>query len=332
MELRRQILIVILIFISQRASAQVTKLVCGEPVTAMTTFSVPDVGTPDDDTSNDVAALRAVLKLRSQLDERAGKWSEDVRRKVVAAYDAMMNDDFAPADFRIDDISSTTVISRQVAFASSPFELELPRAGDEPLCAGASEKSSRMEAASFVLAFSTTMGRLNAPAFQKGAGAIARLEKQLDKYLFEGFPMFPWEAFVNGLMLDKSIVNGPPRDVLVLMHPASGIVGSVGSDTDSDIDGVLSVEPLGWIRYSQDYSSWYGVSLMAVFPTDRNAGYGVALNYNNFKLGVTWHDDDTGVHEGAAVFFGMDLYQLLSREKRNYQNYLNSVKAALGTN
>ena len=39
------------------------------------------------------------------------------------------------------------------------------------------------------------------------------MEKVYDKYLFEGFPMFPWEAAVNSWFLtDKSIANGPPRN------------------------------------------------------------------------------------------------------------------------
>lgn len=40
--------------------------------------------------------------------------------------------------------------------------------------------------------------------------SIIELERSYDKYLFEGFPMFPWEAAINSWFLtDKSIANGP---------------------------------------------------------------------------------------------------------------------------
>ena len=50
------------------------------------------------------------------------------------------------------------------------------------------------------------------------------------------------------------------------------------------------------------------------------------LNYRNFKLGVTYHDDDTGQYDGAAIFFGMDLYQFLGEKQRSYKAYLEEIR------
>jgi hypothetical protein len=119
--------------------------------------------------------------------------------------------------------------------------------------------------------------------------------------------------------------------MLVLAHPSAGFVTSIGSDTSSDAGGVLAIEPVGWIRYSKTYRHWYGTSLLAVFPTDRDLGYGVAFNYDNFKLGVTWHDDDDREHDGLALFFGFDLYQLVSDKKKSYEGYIDTLKALKGT-
>ena len=46
-----------------------------------------------------------------------------------------------------------------------------------------------------------------------------------------------------------------------------------GNGSDSNIDAVLSVEPFGWIRYTDNDTSWYDESLLSVFPTDRNADF-----------------------------------------------------------
>jgi len=113
------------------------------------------------------------------------------------------------------------------------------------------------------------------------------------------------------------------------MHPAAGVVGSVASGSKSDIGGTLSIEPLGWIHYSNDYQHWYGASLLAAFPSDRSAGYGIALNYNNYKLGVIWVSDSSGGHNGATIFIGMDLLQFVSKERRTYGGYMDRVKALL---
>ena len=151
------------------------------------------------------------------------------------------------------------------------------------------------------------------------------LEITYDKYLYEGFPMYPWEALVAGwLLTDQSIANGPPKNQIVLMHPAAGVIGAAGNGSDTDIDAVLSVELFGWIRYTDDYSTWYGASVLTVFPFDRNAGIGFALNYNNFKLGLTWHDYDDD-YENPTFFLGMDFYQLLREKTRQYTSYKEKV-------
>lgn len=302
---------------------EATKLVCGAQVTPSTTFATAN------QQLDTTSATRVYAQLKSALDERAGAWSENVRNKVVQAYDRLRAGQMQRSAYRIEDVFvGAALVPTQTALAGTDFAFVLPKNENEGACATAVEKTSRIEAASFILSVEAAGGRLNAESMAAGANRIAALEQQFDKYLFEGFPMFPWEALANGALAGKALANGPPRDAIVLLHPAAGVVGSVESHTDSDIAGVLSVEPLGWIRYTPDHSSWYGVSLLAVFSTDRNAGYGVAFNYDSFKLGVTWHDDP-GRHDGAAVFFGMDLYQLLSREKRNYAGYKRQVREAL---
>ena len=310
------------LFVSAPAIAQgqdTGKVVCGDKILLQAVF--PNVN------ANPETPRATYVALEEALDARVSQWSASVRDKVAGAYGAMLGGEFAPSDFRIEDLAGTGLVPKQVAFPSTAFQLDLPKDGADALCSSAKEKAARKEAAEFVSTVAGAFGKLTANDFKLVATQIGALEKVYDKYLFEGFPMFPWEAAVNSWFLtDKSIANGPPRNSIVLLHPAAGVVSSVDSDSRSDMGGVLSVEPLGWIRYSDDYETWYGVSLLAAFPSDREVGYGVALNYRNFKLGVTYHDDDTGQYDGAAIFFGMDLYQFLGEKQRSYKAYLEEIR------
>jgi hypothetical protein len=294
------------------------KQVCGQEIVLHTKFK---------DIKTHSAKPRAAYEALGQaLSARAPQWSEAVRERVTGAFRDMVTDQFAPADFKIDDVGAD-VIQTQVAFPATRYQFELPKTADDPICRDPLEKATRQEAAEFVGLVAGALGQLSADKMKAVATQIVALEKIYDKYLFEGFPLFPWEAGVNSCLLtDKSIANGPPRNAIVFLHPSVGVVSSVGSDTQSDLGNVLAIEPLGWIKYSADYDTWYGVSLLAVFPSDREVGYGIALNYRNFKLGVTYHDDDTGKYDGAAIFFGMDLYQFLGEKQRSYSGYLKKVK------
>ena len=105
------------------------------------------------------------------------------------------------------------------------------------------------------------------------------------------------------------------------MHPSAGVLASVESNAESDLDATLLVEPIGFIKYNDDYTQWYGASIIASFPTDREAGIGIALNYNQYRLGVTWHDDPNGTHDGAAIFLSTDLHKYIGDKKHEYEGY-----------
>lgn len=255
-------------------------------------------------------------------------WPEDVRSAVLPALAEFRGGNLPAMATRIS--RTADLPPKQIAFATTPHALELPFDPESPLCQDSAEASARTEAGYAVL----LMERAQAAVLEEGmrltTWQIASLEAEYDKYLFEGFPMFPWEAWANSVFLTKeTVTQGPPRNAIVLLHPAAGVVGNIESGARSDAGGALSVEALGWIRYSRDYDKWYGVSLLAVFPTDRNAGYGVAFNYNAYKLGVTWHDDEASGHDGAAIFLGMDLLAFLDSKHREYDGYRKKLDETL---
>lgn len=269
----------------------------------------------------------AVGILLARYDRAVATWPEVVATPARSALVALAEGRNPAASFSITKSGTDPLALKQGVFHGESYFIELPIDAASPLCADSGVKRARVEFATIAQGVFDASGELLVSEVRRLADQVVTLEATYDKYLFDGFPMFPWEAAVNSWFLtDKRIANGPPRSQLVFLHPAAGLVASTAKDAKSDTGATLSIEPLGWVRYTKDYRHWMGVSLLAVFPGDRDPGYGVVFNYDMFKLGVTWHDDKTGEHDGAAVFVGVDLYKFLGDKYRDYDGYRDRVK------
>ena len=170
------------------------------------------------------------------------------------------------------------------------------------------------------------------PERQKAVEHIHKLETLYDRYLFEGYPMFPWEAAVNGFFLtNESIDAGPPRNQMIFFHLGVGFEVCTESMAKSELGTAVSLEPLGWINYpvSKEFRTWWGIAALTTFRQDMGMGAGVALHYNEFSLGVIWHEkDEPGTHFGKPyVFLGIDLYRYLDKSKRQYDQYVGKYNA-----
>lgn len=278
------------------------------------------------DTQEPIAAAFRILKVR--YEAAAMTWPRSIAVPAAEAFAALDEGREKVANFVVEKSGTDPMKLRQGVFHGRPYFVELPvRRDDALLCSPEEVKRARVEFATVVQAVSDGIGVATAPAIAQAAERVSELESQFDRYLFEGFPMFPWEAWINSLLLtNEHLVEGPPRYQIVFAHPAAGVIVSTGSGARSDTGATLSLE-LGAVRYDADYRHWWGISALAVFPGDRDAGYGIAVNYDIFKLGVTWHDDDTGVHDGAAVFLGIDLFKFLDRRYREYDVYLDRLQS-----
>lgn len=314
------LLVVVALSATVARAGDPSTIVCGVEVKTLTAegrkaFEVS--GTPP---APNYATLRTLLATTGKA------WPAPLNSRMTGAFDALEQGALATKAFTL--VKSADLPPRQDAFGGTPYAVPFPIEAGAPDCDG--QAAARAAAAAFVLLVQSVLADAHQPDIQRTAKAIGVLEAQFDKYLFNGFPMFPWEAAANSWVLTpENIAGGPPRNLIVLMHPAAGVVGTVSSGSKSDIGGSLSIEPVGWIHYSADYEHWYGASLLAAFPTDRSAGYGVAVNFDNYKLGVTWNSDHGSGHNGATIFVGMDLLQFVSKEHRTYSGYLNKVRDAI---
>jgi hypothetical protein len=161
--------------------------------------------------------------------------------------------------------------------------------------------------------------------------SMAELEKRYDRMLFEGFPMMPWEAWVNSRWLTPNrIVDGPPHHVAVFMHPSLGTSLGTARLADAKLGMGMAVEPAGWVFYPPKaaHRAWWGVSTLAFFRGDLGLGVGVLGRYRHFSVGVVWHDgnkDNRLSNDRGSLFLGMDLYEFLGKTLRGYHGYLEEV-------
>jgi hypothetical protein len=259
-------------------------------------------------------------------------WPEPFLSDVISRFEDLEQGLLAPVDWTLseDERGAASMLFQMYVF-NGEKRIWLPVESDEDECKDSAEmRQARAEFAVFVnLVERSNAELLKGPrkVFSKG---IAVIEQEYDSYLFEGYPMFPWEAAVNSwLLTDNRIANGPPRWQLAVLHPSAGVVGQTASNTDGDIGVALLVEPIGIIRYTRDYKHWYGLSVAASFPFDREPGLGFAMTYDQFKLGVTWHNDPDGSYDGAAVVLGIELYQFVGRQHKKYDGYKKRVDGYL---
>jgi hypothetical protein len=265
------------------------------------------------------AALEREL-LRLSVD-----WPETFSTEVISRWGELEKGQLKPTDWELSQKERVrdSLIYQWYVFSGQTPTIWLPMDAGEDECRDSAEmREARAEFAVFVKLVKRTHAELLKKPRELLNDGLTLIEQEYDKYLFEGYPMYPWEAAVNSwLLTDKRIANGPPRWQLAVLHPSAGVVGHVASNTGGDIGAALLIEPIGVVRYTRDYNHWYGLSVMASFPFDREPGIGFGLTYDQFKLGVTWHDDPDGRYDGAAVVLGIDLYQLVGRQTRKYDQY-----------
>lgn len=150
------------------------------------------------------------------------------------------------------------------------------------------------------------------PSRQAVAKKITELSKNYEKFLFNGLPMWPWEAWLNGLFLpEEDSVKAPLRQ-FTFFRPSAGFEINTDSRAESSIEPILAIEPLGYVWYKdREYDSWQGISLLTTFRTDMGAGLGLMYRYNNYTIGVSKH---TETDDDYFLYVGIELYQFLSEK------------------
>lgn len=152
-----------------------------------------------------------------------------------------------------------------------------------------------------------------APLQQRAHLKVLRADRRWTNYLEHGYSQYPWEALLNGWVLDFDAFD-PPRAQWILLHPALGVEVSTVSLDELTANEALSVELAGYVGYYGDDSEHYfGGSLAMTLTEDEKPGFGVVLHWEkSFSLGLTWRDEDDDNHyldEDPFVFLSFDLFR-----------------------
>ena len=163
---------------------------------------------------------------------------------------------------------------------------------------------------------------------------IQRRNMQYQNWFDNGLPMWPQETWLNGLLLNESDAEQPARHQWVLLRPSVGIGSNThGGISNNKLEATLGLEIAGFAHYlNDDYSKYWGLSLLTTLGDDAGVGYGVLLRYNNYVLGYTKREKDVALgidDNNEYIFIGYDLYQLLHDKKDGFDGFKRKVRATI---
>jgi len=160
---------------------------------------------------------------------------------------------------------------------------------------------------------------------------FAALKKQAmdhENLIRNGFPMWPWELWLNGRRLGKSDAAPLFKTQYIFFRPTAGVEINTRSREDADLEASLAIEPIGFIHYTDDtYSKWWGLSAVITASTGDGMGYGGLLRYGRYSAGLTLHKSDV---EGDDVhlLLGVDFYDLIESKRAEFPQYKDDLKKA----
>ncbi len=130
---------------------------------------------------------------------------------------------------------------------------------------------------------------------------------------------FVWETIFNSWAANHlppiaGTLSTPPRFQLRIVHPTPVVVYSTLGGIEAEPR--LAVELFGVRRFGRDYAPNGGVSLIGIFPSDRDqgTGWGLLLTRKRFSFGITKQEFNNG-EDIVALVFGIDLAAQLQNQQ-----------------
>jgi hypothetical protein len=165
------------------------------------------------------------------------------------------------------------------------------------------------------------------PARASLAAALARRAERWDNFSRRGYSMTPLELFVNGYMPRAELE--PPRTQLVLGHvsPGEQMYAEGGTRLENfKRRTVLVLEPVGAVRYSAQYDSYWGATLVLAYPDSGGLAPGIMLHHSSVgHVAGLWRPKGPTTSGGAAVLLSLDLYRYLSGARDQLDKLKNEV-------
>lgn len=244
------------------------------------------------------ARLEAALTETSRASPAVARLLANVRAGTlpVRAFDVV------PSDDRL----------KELIFESSPDQIEID-------CAQVAPHEPDMAAVALMTAW--VRGQQVLPALEARAQFVVRQSAAHEALINNGLPMWPWELWLNGKRLERSDWEPLFKTQWVLMRPTAGIEIDTRSRAEGDLEASIAIEPVGLVRYrNDDYSKWWGASLVVTSSTGEGIGLGALLRWNDLVLGVTRHEADSPEKsDGTFIFVGVELYQLFTKKREDFE-------------
>ena len=160
------------------------------------------------------------------------------------------------------------------------------------------------------------------PAMKTRAAILEKASRDAEDLLKNGLAMWPWELWLNGLRLSEKDADPLFRTQWVVLRPSAGIEIDLRSQASADLQASVMLEPLGFVRYRGDsYAHWWGASLVITSSTNRGAGIGALLRWDNYVIGLTRHKGEGSEPDSTFLMVGVDLYDLLNKKRTELKEW-----------
>ena len=170
-----------------------------------------------------------------------------------------------------------------------------------------------------------------APAVAKTQKDIADINARWELFLNKGPSQYPWESFLNGLLIETGFERPPTRQY-ILFHPLAVVEVTNTSLQHLQASQALAVEMLGFAHYRFGSSNdtptlrWFGASATVGIHENRDPSWGVMGHYNRtVTAGVLWGNDVE--RDDPTIIVGVDLYQLVQKKLPEYRERLKRINA-----
>jgi len=145
------------------------------------------------------------------------------------------------------------------------------------------------------------------------AAALHRRAGRWDNF-FRGYSMTPIELFVNGYVPRPSLE--PPPLQIVLAHLSAGqemYKGGPLSTNSIRRKTVLVVEPIGFIRYFDNFAGYWGATWAVAYPDSGGLATGPMLHFKNLgHVAYLWRARDAAGRRTNAAMISLDLYRFVA--------------------
>ena len=182
--------------------------------------------------------------------------------------------------------------------------------------------------------YCSTAAALSHVLIRYGATARDRVDKALDASITRwqnfhsyGYSQFPHELYLNGLHATRLSLD-PPQHQVIVLHPSYAMEFSGPSWNQLRRHDVLALEAFGYLGYTEDRRSYFGLSLAALVPSDDNIGVGALIHWGSmFELGYALRTHSGNRWSEGSVVMSVDLYGLLGNSTAAVDTAVSRLKA-----